>query len=117
MFLREYPQYLITHGFGGIGRKHARICHILTSVSIGLSSGKIDQQHCMLNQNDAKQRIIDKWHSWITKVNTVNPNGTDALSFFTFLQKEHPGLLDFRATGDKWQTVHSWLIQARLVRD
>jgi hypothetical protein len=29
--------------------------------------------------------------------------------FFGYLEKKRPGLLDFRAVGSKWQTVHGWL--------
>jgi hypothetical protein len=30
-------------------------------------------------------------------------------------KKERPHLLDFNASHDKWQDVHSWLIQSRRV--
>src|SRR5271163_503673 len=32
--------------------------------------------------------------------------------FFNYLRKMHPDLLlDFRSSGDKWQTIHSWLLR------
>lgn len=36
----------------------------------------------------------------------------DKLSFYNFLLNERRHLLNFRGSGDKWQDVHSWLIQA-----
>ena len=29
--------------------------------------------------------------------------------FFRYLQKERSDLLNFRATGSKWQIVHGWI--------
>jgi hypothetical protein len=43
-----------------------------------------------------------------------NPKDAQIMSgmmFFTYLQREKPQLLDFRSKGDKWQTVHGWLLR------
>lgn len=67
----------------------------------------------MIKREDAKRRIIAEWHSWsATQSNATLGNG---MMFFLFIQKERSDLLEFRASGDKWQHVHSWLIHARLV--
>ena len=47
----------------------------------------------------------------------ANPRGFDALMLFEFQRQERSHLLSFKAAGDKWQTVHYWLLQARLVHD
>ncbi len=68
-------------------------------------------------QDEAKPAILAEWRHWIARKNTVNPTGTDALIFFGFLQKERADLLRFRASGDKGQVVHNWLIRAGLLSD
>jgi hypothetical protein len=37
--------------------------------------------------------------------------------FFGYLEKEKPELLDFRASGSKWQIVHLWLRQGGRLKD
>jgi hypothetical protein len=37
--------------------------------------------------------------------------------FFGYLEKERPGLLDFRAVGSKWQIVHGWLRHGGRLKD
>jgi hypothetical protein len=64
-----------------------------------------------------KRRIVAEWYPWTKAQNINNAEGVDGLMFFCFLQKEYGHLLQFRSSGDKWQDVHSWLIQARLVSD
>ena len=71
----------------------------------------------MIKRDDAKRRIIAEWHPWIKAENISNPNGRHGLQFFCFIQKERSHLLQFSASGDKWQDVHCWLIQAHLVSD
>jgi hypothetical protein len=39
------------------------------------------------------------------------------MNFFLYLEKERPDLLNFRASGDKWQIVHAWLLRERRVKD
>jgi hypothetical protein len=36
-------------------------------------------------------------------------SGTDGLIFFGYLQMPHPYLVELKASGDRWQTVHGWL--------
>jgi hypothetical protein len=41
-----------------------------------------------------------------------------SLRFFEYLKNRRPDLLmDFRASGDKWKAVRSWLRAARKVKD
>jgi hypothetical protein len=38
--------------------------------------------------------------------------------FYSYLKRERPDLLlDFQTPGDKWQTVHAWLLSARRVKE
>ena len=69
-----------------------------------------------MTQDEARRGILAEWPLWTAATKTLNPSGIDALMFFSFLQKERSHLLMFKASGDKWQTVHSWLLRACLVR-
>jgi hypothetical protein len=69
----------------------------------------------MLKRDEAKQRIIAEWHPWILSTHITNANENDGFAFFHFIYNEHPQLLNFKARGDKWQHVHSWLLAADLV--
>jgi len=71
----------------------------------------------MIKRDEAQRRIVAEWYPWAKAQNITNAKGIDGLLFFGFLQKEHGHLLQFRTLGDKWQDVHSWLKQARLVAD
>jgi hypothetical protein len=67
----------------------------------------------MIKRDEAKRRILPEWPSWSATQST--PTLGNGLLFFSFLQRERSHLLEFRASGDKWQDVHCWLIQAHLV--
>lgn len=71
----------------------------------------------MLTQADAKSRILSAWRTWVTENDIHNPTGREAMAFYSYLRNQHDHLLNFRDRGDKWQTVHSWLLSARLVSD
>jgi hypothetical protein len=68
---------------------------------------------------EAKAEVLRTWDSWAPKnvPSTRKPNGHDGFTFFTYLQRERPHLLTFRAKGDQWQVVHGWLLQGRRVTD
>ena len=70
-----------------------------------------------MKQDEAKEAIAKEWRAWAAKNNVTKAKGTDAMLFFTFLQKERSQLLNFRASGDKYQHVKSWLSRAGLVSD
>ena len=71
----------------------------------------------MITQAEAKRRIYDEWARWTRNNPKVSYSGTDGFSFFGYLTQERPSLLRFRCRGDKWQTVHGWLLRRRLVSD
>jgi hypothetical protein len=68
-----------------------------------------------MKREEAKQKIVTEWDSWSASNKITNATPGDKLTFYNFLLKERTYLLDFRASGDKWQDVHSLLIQARRV--
>jgi hypothetical protein len=68
-----------------------------------------------MKRQEAKQKIVAEWDSWSLSNKITNATPGDKLTFYNFLLKERPHFLDFRASGDKWQDVHGWLIQARRV--
>jgi hypothetical protein len=64
-----------------------------------------------------KRAVIHEWDNWAA----LHPDDLNSPSagmfFFTHLQKEKPELLSFRSSGDKWQTVHGWLLREARVKD
>lgn len=68
-----------------------------------------------MKQDEARPAILAEFRLWAQKRSLQNATGQDGMLFFAFLENDQPGLLDFRAPGDKWQVVHSWLISAGLV--
>lgn len=68
-----------------------------------------------MKKEEARQRVLTEWDRWPDRPG--NPTGNDAMIFFGFLQRERPNLLMFRSAGDKWQTVHSWLLSGGRVSD
>jgi len=58
----------------------------------------------MIKRDEAKRRILAEWPSW--SATQATPTLGDGILFFSFLQRERSHLLEFRASGDKWQHVH-----------
>ena len=61
-----------------------------------------------MKKQDAKRAVLSEYDRWAKK----HPNDARMMGgfmFFRYLQDEKSDLLDFRAVGDKWQIVHSWL--------
>jgi hypothetical protein len=70
-------------------------------------------QSMVRDDNPAKVAIVQEWDVW-SKTHADNNGG---LLFFQYLQDRRPDLLlDFKTPGDKWQTVHAWLLSARRVK-
>ncbi len=65
----------------------------------------------------AKLAILHEWDRWAKEhPEAASPSGS--LRFFGHLKNLRPDLLlDFRASGDKWKNVRSWLRAARKVKD
>jgi len=61
-----------------------------------------------MKKDEAKRLVLREWDDWAAK--NVPPGqkarGTDGLIFFGYLQKQRPHLLEFKTSGDRWQTVH-----------
>ena len=70
-----------------------------------------------MTKDEAKQKILAEWSSWASTNAIAVPRGADALAFFGYLQGYRSELLAFRSSGDKWQVVHGWLLNARLISD
>ena len=70
----------------------------------------------MIRHEDAKRLIIQEWDIWASK-QTDPFNLREGMIFFGYLQKEKPDLLNFRDPGDKWQTVHRWLLDAGRLKE
>ncbi len=61
---------------------------------------------------NAKAEIQRAWEQW----NGDKHSQGAMLVFFGWLQRHRPYFLTFRARGDPWQRVHSWLIQYETTR-
>ena len=68
---------------------------------------------------EAERAIVQEWRRWVAEhpPSEDHATGRDALVFFGYVQQHKPELLSFRGSGDKWQTVHAWLLRAGLVAD
>ena len=66
----------------------------------------------------AKRAVIRAWDAWAAKHPHEAATLAGGMVFFTYLQNEHPELLDFKSSpGEKWQAVHGWLLQERRVKE
>ncbi len=72
-----------------------------------------------MTQDDARSAILSAFQKWKSDHhaggNTVAVH--QALLFYGWLSRERPDLLSFRASGDTWQRVKSWLMNAGLIDD
>jgi hypothetical protein len=66
-----------------------------------------------VKKEDARRAILSEYERWAKK----HPGDATMMGgflFFRYLQNERSELLDFRASGSKWQIVHGW-IQDRVI--
>ncbi len=64
-----------------------------------------------------KRTVMHEWENWAA-LHPDDLNSPNAgMFFFTYLQEKRPALLNFRSSGDKWQTVHGWLLREGRVKD
>jgi hypothetical protein len=64
-------------------------------------------------KNDAQVAVKDEFRRWAASEKLQLPTtGNEAFRFYLNLESKHSRLLSFRSSGDRWQTVHSWLIRA-----
>lgn len=70
-------------------------------------------------KEDARRQLLAKWPAWAAAnaKGQPKPTGMDGLMFFADIERNDRGLLRFADCGDKWQTVHGWLLRAGLVYD
>jgi hypothetical protein len=68
-------------------------------------------------REDARRQVVAQWPAWAKANNVEKGTGADALLFLNFLQDTRPDLLAFDGSDDKWQAVHGWLLNGRLVSD
>jgi hypothetical protein len=67
-----------------------------------------------LDNPPAKWPVIQEWDAW-SKLNPKDAGMMNGMLFFIHLQSNRPSLLSFKSKGDKWQTVHGWLLRERRV--
>jgi hypothetical protein len=67
-----------------------------------------------------KSLILVEWDRWL-KDQHIDPSAStarDTLKFFYDLEDQRSPLLDFRPSrGDKWQVIHTWLLNEGRVPD
>lgn len=69
---------------------------------------------------DARIAVEAAWHEWRRQRGFQHDavlSGAAGLEFFAYLESQCPDLLNFKYQGDKWQIVHSWLLQDGQVKD
>ena len=70
----------------------------------------------MANLKKEDAAVLSEYEKWAKK----HPDDAEMMGgflFFRYLQKERPDLLDFRAVGSKWQTIHGWLRHGGRLKD
>ena len=65
-------------------------------------------RYAAMTQDEAKNQIIPLWREWLHS-NRSGKLPQDMLLFHAFVKKNHAHLMGFRAGGDKWQTLKSWI--------
>ena len=71
-----------------------------------------------MRQAEAERLILNEWDRWWReRGETRAATGNDGFMFYLELEKKNDPALDFTCRGDKWQTVHGWLLNARKVID
>jgi hypothetical protein len=65
--------------------------------------------------SEAGFNIIAEWYTWTPALR--DKTLMNGFLFFCYLQRHRPHLLNFECSGDPWQHVHSWLLQAGVVKD
>lgn len=66
-----------------------------------------------MKKTEVKTRVLaarDRWRASELGPDK-RPTSNDGFAFFLRLENEHSELLNFRVVGDKWQTVHGWLLK------
>lgn len=65
---------------------------------------------------EARMAVIGEYDAWVRQ-NPKEAQVMNGMLFFTYLQREKSELLRFRDSGDRWQTVHGWLLRAGRVKE
>lgn len=68
-----------------------------------------------MKRSDARTAIVRVYkYEYLKDPDAVNATGSSigALPFYKWLEREHPELLDFRASGDKYQLVAGWILSS-----
>lgn len=70
-----------------------------------------------MKQAEAKPLVIRYFRQWAAENGKPIPYtaAEGGFVFFGWLERNHPEALDFQCRGGKWQIVHIWLREARLV--
>ena len=61
--------------------------------------------------------VCAEFQKWCARKNLDSPTGNDGFLFYLEHEKMNSALLNFDCNGDRWQTVHAWLLGAKLVSD
>ncbi|WP_404299819.1 hypothetical protein [Alicycliphilus denitrificans] len=61
-----------------------------------------------MTKDDAKAQIIRLWVDWLAARERTTLS-QDMQVFYSHLRSRQPHTLSFRAAGDKWQTVKTWI--------
>jgi len=70
-----------------------------------------------MKKDKARREIILRFQKWVNDRNIDNPTGTDVLLFYNELDIQQDPVLNFRAYGDKYQTVKAFLVNAGISKE
>jgi len=71
-----------------------------------------------MRQSEAKLLVRSEWSLWLRQHPEITaPNGNHSFAFYSHLVKTNALALRFHCRGDKWQTVHGWLLEMGMVTD
>jgi hypothetical protein len=72
-----------------------------------------------MKKDDAKAGVLQEFRRWRARPGNANElaDGHTALLFFNWITVDKPELLAFKTSGDKWQIVHGWLLNAGQISD
>jgi hypothetical protein len=63
-----------------------------------------------MKKEEAKRLVLRKWRSWGDE--TAKRSALAPLDFYEHLKSEHPDLLCFKCSGDRYQVIAGWVAYA-----
>lgn len=95
--------------------KKTEIYRLIYGMPLGSQSARVVRPR--KRTRPTKRAIIHEWDNWAALHPDDLKNSSASMLFFTHLQEKKPELLNLRSPGDKWETVHGWLLREGRVKE